>query len=88
MRNCLDGANLSVRSANVGVEMIMTRYSVKFGPCCFCGCDIESTGVDPCQVTVGTEAGKWQTWSCHARCFKARLTDPPEAPGFFEPAHF
>ena len=68
--------------------MIMTSYSFKFGPCCFCGCDIESTGVDPCRVTVETEAGKWQVWSCHARCFKARLTDPPEAPGLFEAAHF
>ena len=40
--------------------------SVKFGPCCFCGCDIESTGVDPCRVTVETEAA-------NGRCGAATL---------------
>jgi hypothetical protein len=25
---------------------------------------------------------------CHSSCFRERLTDPPEPPGLFEPAHF
>ena len=61
---------------------------IKFGPCCFCGVDIAVDGPDPCTVTVTTKTDKWQTWSCHAACFKERLTDPPYAPGFFDPAHF
>jgi hypothetical protein len=37
-------------------------------------------------VTVETAKGQWQVWFCHAACFKARLTDPPDWPGVFEPA--
>lgn len=58
------------------------------GQCCLCGKEIEAGGVDPCEVVVTTAEGRWQTWWCHAQCFKERLTDPLEAPGFFEPAHF
>jgi hypothetical protein len=57
---------------------------VRFGPCCFCGEQIDASEVDPCRVTVETSAAKWQVWFCHAECFKARLTDNP----MFEPAHF
>jgi hypothetical protein len=32
--------------------------------------------------------GKWRVWFCHGACFCASLTDPPDAPGFFDPAHF
>jgi hypothetical protein len=58
------------------------------GQCCLCGFEIEATGMDPCEVTVTTASGKWQVWWCHGACFKAAITDPPDAPGFFEPAHF
>jgi hypothetical protein len=58
------------------------------GQCCLCGKEIEATGTDPCEVVVTTAEGKWQTWWCHGHCFKDRLTDPPEAPGFLSPAHF
>ena len=61
---------------------------IRFGPCCFCGKDIEAKDPDPCRVTVATGAGKWQVWSCHAACFRSRLAELPEAPGLFEPAHF
>jgi hypothetical protein len=66
----------------------MAGVSIKFGPCCFCGRDIETTAVDPCSVTVETSGGKWQVWKCHASCFRQKLAELPEAPGLFEPAHF
>ena len=59
-----------------------------FGLCCFCGLDIEESETDPCRVTVYTSAEQWQVWFCHSVCFRERLTDPPDAPGLFEPAHF
>jgi len=61
---------------------------IKFGPCCFCGNDIDEQPPDPCSVRVTTVDGKWQVWRCHAACFRARLAVLPEAPGLFEPAHF
>jgi len=66
----------------------MADISVTFGPCCFCGRDIEKTATDPCRVTVETAGGMWQVWMCHGTCFRQKLADPPEAPGLFEPAHF
>jgi hypothetical protein len=66
----------------------MASVSIQFGPCCFCGRDIEKTSVDPCGVTVETSGGKWQVWKCHASCFRQKLAELPEAPGLFEPAHF
>jgi hypothetical protein len=61
---------------------------VLFGPCCFCGKDIEETDTDPCRVEVTTAKQKCQVWFAHADCFKERLVDLPDAPGFFDPAHF
>ena len=63
---------------------------VAFGPCCFCGKEIEKQGPDPCWITVEPVNGKdrWQVWYCHGECFKARLAELPDAPGFFDPAHF
>ena len=61
---------------------------VKWGPCCFCGSGIDGTDTDPCRIEVTAATGKWQVWFCHGDCFKQRLTDLPEAPGLFEPAHF
>jgi hypothetical protein len=66
----------------------MENMSIKFGPCCFCARDIEKTGTDPCRITVVTASGKPQFWVCHGSCLREKLTDPPEAPGLFEPAHF
>jgi len=43
---------------------------------------------DPCRVTVETTAGKWQVWTCHGNCFRARLFEHADHPGLFEPAHF
>jgi len=62
--------------------------TIVWGPCCFCAQQIEPSAVDPCRVQVTTEGGKWQLWYAHAACFKERLKDPPDAPGFFDPAHF
>ena len=56
--------------------------------CCFCGKDIAVTAIDPCRVVVETGTNEWQAWYCHALCFKERLTDPPDGPGLFAPAHF
>jgi hypothetical protein len=58
------------------------------GQCCLCGNEIEAVGTDPCEVTVTTPDGKWQVWWCHGECFKGAIKDPPNAPGFFAPAHF
>lgn len=62
--------------------------NVEWGPCCFCSEGIEPTDADPIQVTAETSGGKWQVWFAHGECFKSRLTDPPDAPGFFAPAYF
>jgi hypothetical protein len=62
--------------------------TVAFGPCCFCGRDIEGSGTDPCRVTVETSKGKWQVWFCHGACFRERLATLPDNPSFFDPAHF
>jgi hypothetical protein len=56
--------------------------------CCFCAESIEPADTDPCRITVETATGKWQVWYCHGICFRNGLTDPPTAPGFFDPAHF
>ena len=61
---------------------------VRFGPCCFCGKNIDKQGPDPCSVQVTTASDKWQAWTCHGACFKAALTALPKAPSLFEPAHF
>jgi hypothetical protein len=58
------------------------------GQCCFCGNVINAEGPDPLEVNVTTATGKWQVWWCHAACFKAQITDPPGAEGYFAPAHF
>ncbi len=59
---------------------------VEFGPCCFCGQEIEKADVDPCRVTVETSMGKWQVWVCHGECFKSRITTETEID--LSPAHF
>ncbi|MGO4570177.1 hypothetical protein AB4Z52_35420 [Rhizobium sp. 2YAF20] len=64
------------------------QKDVEWGPCCFCGEAIAPMFPDPLSLTVATSDGKWQIWFTHAQCFKARLVDPPDAFGFFEPAHF
>ena len=47
---------------------------VVWGPCCFCGQQIAETDTDPCSVTVETATKHWQTWFCHAECFRSRIT--------------
>ena len=64
----------------------MPDVEVQFGPCCFCGKAIDEGATDPCSVTVETREGLWQTWSCHAACFKAMLVEHPEID--LSPAHF
>ena len=59
---------------------------VTFGPCCFCGRQIDEEGVDPCHVTVATAQERWQVWMAHAECFKARLSK--DAPMDLSPEHF
>jgi hypothetical protein len=67
-------------------EAIPTK--LQWGPCCFCGLQIDATAKDPCRVTVETAGGKWQVWFCHAHCFKDRLSIRPDLLGLFDPAHF
>ena len=67
-----------------GAPMAEVRFG---GWCCFCGKEMQNTETDPCEVVVTTSAGGTQAWWCHAECFKERITDPEEAPGFFAPAH-
>jgi len=61
---------------------------VEWGPCCFCELDVQPSDIDPCRVQVSTTSAKWQTWFCHAACFKQRIVNPPDAPGLLDPAHF
>ena len=59
----------------------MTSESeVVLGLCCFCAQPVDAWLVEPCRVTVETQAGNWQVWYCHARCFKSRLASLPDAP--------
>jgi hypothetical protein len=62
--------------------------SVEWGPCCFCGLEIQPSDIDPCHVNISMANGKWQVWFCHAACFKKRIANPPDAPGLLDPAHF
>ena len=66
----------------------MPPPTVRFGPCCFCGADIEESATDPCTVQVTTRQDRWQVWKAHGDCFKARLAVIPDALGLFDPAHF
>ena len=59
---------------------------VNWGPCCFCGNDIQKNDIDPCRLTVETSSGEWQVWFCHAACFKGNLTTKIELD--LSPAHF
>lgn len=61
---------------------------VEFGPCCFCAQPIEATATDPVSITATVANDRWQVWSAHGDCFKKLLTNPPEAPSLFDPAHF
>lgn len=59
---------------------------VRWSPCCFCGLDIAESKTDPCWLTVSPQSKKWQTWFCHAQCFKSLLTKNSEVD--LSPAHF
>ena len=61
---------------------------VGWGPCCFCGENIAPSDTDPCRVQVTVANGKWQVWSCHAKCFRDRLTQRPDLRSLLDPAHF
>jgi hypothetical protein len=41
--------------------------------CCFCGKEMENTGLDPCGIWIETRKGKWQIFFCHLECFKRKL---------------
>jgi hypothetical protein len=58
------------------------------GSCVFCGKTIRETDVDPCRIVVKTKRGAWQTWGCHAQCFRDRVVDPPDVAGLHDPAIF
>ena len=60
--------------------------AVAWGPCCFCGKDIQPSDIDPCRVSVETASGKWQVWFCHSACFRDRMD--PGAAVDLSPAHF
>lgn len=66
--------------------MTAKDVQVGWGPCCFCGGEIEKNAVDPARVTVETVSGKWQVWVCHAGCFKLLLIK--DSPVDLSPAHF
>lgn len=59
---------------------------VELGPCCFCGRDIAVSEIDSCAVTVETAKAKWQTWFCHAECYKDRIVKHADTD--LTPAHF
>jgi hypothetical protein len=60
------------------------EQKIVWGPCCFCGEQIAETEIDPCSIAVETAGKKWQTWFCHAKCFRQRLAPIPMLePEFF-----
>lgn len=63
-----------------------SKTDVNWGPCCFCGKEIDENKIDPCRVTVETAAGKWQVWFCHGVCFKTRINEETEVD--LSPAYF
>jgi hypothetical protein len=64
----------------------ISKPEVRWGPCCFCGKEIDENQIDPCRVTVETTGGKWQLWFCHGGCFEARISSETEID--LSPAHF
>jgi hypothetical protein len=71
-------------TASEAMSKIDDIAEIKWGPCCFCGEQMNKSLVDPCRVTVETASGRWQLWFCHAECFRTRLVDEP----MLEPAIF
>ena len=57
-------------------------------PCCFCAKEIEKTEIDPCSISVATDNGRKQFWSCHSACFKAALNQEKKMKEIFEPTYF
>jgi hypothetical protein len=80
LRSLFSGNRKAAASPASGVKVSFN------GPCPFCGKMIEESDVDPCGITVTTKKGKWQTWSCHAACFKAKMVENPYLD--ISPAHF
>ena len=78
------------RSGSVGgpteIQGEGALVKVAWGPCCFCGGEIEPSEIDPCSAAVETASGKWQMWFCHAECFKTRLVKDSYMD--MSPAHF
>jgi len=60
------------------------EVNVVFDLCCFCNEIIAKSAIDPSDITVTVSSGQWQTWWCHAECFRKRLHSDP----LFEPVHF
>jgi hypothetical protein len=49
------------------------------GICCFCLEPVETGGQDPSELSMVTVEGQDQSWPCHARCFRDRLSYLPYA---------
>ena len=62
------------------------NIEVNFSLCCFCGENISTTDIDPCQITVETVKVALQVWFCHSQCFKEKIVEHPEID--LSPAHF
>ena len=60
------------------------KAEIGWGPCCFCGQEINPDKIDPCRITVETSSKGWQVWFCHAECFRSHMRDDP----MLEPAIF
>jgi hypothetical protein len=45
---------------------------------------VETTGMDPCTLTISTNSRESQSWPCHAACYRARLGDLPYGDALFE----
>ena len=54
------------------------------GVCCFCNESIDRAGLDPCTLSISTSGDGWQSWPCHAACYRERLGDLPYARELFE----
>lgn len=54
------------------------------GMYCFCNAPVDEGGLDPCTLSIATNREGWQSWPCHAACYRQRLGDLPYARDLFD----
>jgi hypothetical protein len=57
---------------------------MKNGVCCFCAKVVDESGLDPCTLSIATNAEGSQSWPYHAACYLERLGNLPYGRKLFE----